>query len=145
MRQSWACLALSALAWGCGSSGTPTVAVEVSDIVKIPFHGPGGPGSEPISLTFTWTVVLHSGSSAGCDVSHITTQLVEAVSGSTLVAESDPGPGALPEEGATRFKQSQGGSYPSALYTRVWQGHTVVEVKCSGGVTQQAQTDFTIK
>jgi hypothetical protein len=145
MRQTWACLALSVVTWGCGSSGRATVAVEVSDISKMPFHGPGGAGSEPISITFTWTVVVHSSDSAGCNVGHITTRLTEAVSGSTLVAESDPSPGALPEEGTTKFKQSQGGFYSSALYDRVWQGHTVVEVKCSGGLTEQAEADFAIQ
>jgi hypothetical protein len=133
------------LTWGCGSSGRATVAAEVSDITKMPFHGPGGPGSEPISITFMWTVVVHSSGSAGCSVTRITTQLVETVSGSTLVAESDPSPGALPEEGTTKFQQSQGGFYPSALYDRVWQGHTVVEVECSGGLTEQAEADFTIR
>jgi hypothetical protein len=145
MRRTGACLALSVLTLGCGASGRPTFVVEVSDIFKMPFHGPGGPGSEPISLTFMWTVVVHSGAASGCNVGHITTQLVETVSGSTLVAESDPSPGTLPEEGTTKFKQSRGGSYPSALSDRVWQGHTVVEVNCSGGPTEHAEADFSVR
>src|SRR5262245_66321900 len=62
---------------GCGTSGEPVVTAEITSASKMPFHGPGGPGSEPMSITFTWTVVVRSAAGPECQVDRIATELSE--------------------------------------------------------------------
>ena len=76
---------------GCGGAGDPVVTVEVTSRSKMPFHGPGGPGSEPMSITFMWTVVVRSTEGPDCQVDRIATELSEPQSRTVLTAETEPG------------------------------------------------------
>jgi hypothetical protein len=134
VRRNVAALALAlSSAFGCGHAGEQVVAAEVGSVSKMPFHGPGGPGSEPMSITFSWTVVVKSTEGPDCQVDRIDTVLSELESKTVLTADTEPGEsGVLRGGGAAQFRQGQGGFFNSPLYERPWHGQTRVDVTCSG-------------
>ncbi len=133
------------LATSCGQDAKSTVSAEVVSSGKMPFHGPNGPGTEPIAITFNWTVVVEAHHGLGCTVDRITTVVSEAESGKSLMAETDPGAsGALASGERAEFPQSQGGSFHSSLYQRPWSGLTRVDVTYSDGRTERLEVAFAI-
>jgi len=134
-------LALSAVA--CTSDGPPVISAEVSLVQKMPFHGPGGPGTEPMSITFSWTVVVTARDSSDCVVRRIGTRLSEPVSGEAVEAESLPAR-TLPDGQAVEIPQQESGFFPSVLYTRPWSGVTDVEVGCPGEPSRGLQVQFAV-
>jgi hypothetical protein len=130
---------------GCGTSGEPAISAEITSASKMPFHGPGGPGSEPVSITFTWTVVVRSAEGPDCQVDRIATELSEPQSGTVLTADTEPHEGGrLRGGGAVEFPQGQGGFFNSALYSRPWNGRTQVDVTCPGRPSDHLEVVFII-
>ena len=127
----------------CGSEGTPVITGEVTSVQKMPFHGPNGPGTEPISITFRWTTVVRATGGSDCVVQSIRTQLTETQSGVTVEADIAPDQ-SLPDGQPVQFPQQQGGVFSSALYDRPWNGHSQVKVGCTGGEHQQVGVSFTV-
>jgi hypothetical protein len=129
----------------CGTAGDPVVTAEVTSGTKMPFHGPGGPGSEPVSITFMWTVVVKSSEGPDCQVDRIATELSEPESRTVLTVETEPHEsGTLPGGGTVQFPQQQGGFFDSALYPRPWNGRTRVDVTCPSRRTDQIEVAFVI-
>ena len=129
----------------CGTAGDPVVTAEITSGAKMPFHGPGGPGSEPMSITFMWTVVVKSTEGPDCQVDRIATELSEPESRTALSAETEPREsGRLRGGGTAQFPQQQGGFFNSALYSRPWNGRTRVDVTCPGSRTDQIEVRFVI-
>ncbi len=130
---------------GCGTAGDPVVTAEITAGSKMPFHGPGGPGSEPMSITFMWTVVVKSTEGFDCQVDRVATELSEPESRTVLSAETEPHEsGRLRGGGTAQFPQQQGGFFSSALYSRPWNGRTRVDVTCPSRGTDQIEVAFVI-
>jgi hypothetical protein len=135
----------AALAVGCERDADSIVSAEVVSVTKMPFHGPNGPGTEPISITFRWTVVLEAHQGPACRIDRIATELSEPVSGTVLNAETEPGSsGQLSSGQREEFAQSQSGRFDSGLYQRPWTGRTLVEVTLANGRSEQLGVEFAI-
>ncbi len=148
MKNGGNCLVLALALYapvGCGTAGDPVVTAEVTSASKMPFHGPGGPGSEPMSITFMWTVVVRSTEGPDCQVDRLATELSEPESRTVLTAETEPHEaGRLRGGGMARFPQQQGGFFNSALYSRPWNGRTRVDVTCPSRQTDHIEVAFVI-
>jgi len=140
---AFAVLVLGLCLGSCGSNGTPVITGEVTAIQKMPFHGPGGPGTEPMSITFMWTVVVRATGGSDCVVQSIQTQITETQSGEAVQADATPNQ-PLPDGQAVQFPQQQGGFFSSDLYTRPWNGQSQVEVDCTAGGHQQIAVSFNV-
>lgn len=128
---------------GCGGAAvSPVLTAEVVAAGKLPFHGPGGPDSEPISITFSWTVVVRSAQGPDCQVDRVVSELSEPQSQRVLSAATQGG--RLPGGGTAQVPQQQAGFFDSALLARPWSGHTRVDVTCPHGVTAQVEAAFTV-
>jgi hypothetical protein len=128
---------------GCESSTVPILSAAVTARSKMPFHGPGGAGSEPMSITFAWSIRLQSSDGPDCSVDRLTTTLSEPVSATSLAVTSEPHR-MLPGGGSATFEQQQAGFFSSALYSRAWNGSTRVGVSCEGGQEQELVVTFVI-
>jgi len=140
---AFAVLVLGLCLGSCGSNATPVITGEVTAIQKMPFHGPGGPGTEPMSITFMWTVVVRATGGSDCVVQSIQTQITETQSGEAVQADATPNQ-PLPDGQAVQFPQQQGGFFSSDLYTRPWNGQSQVEVDCTAGGHQQIAVSFNV-
>jgi hypothetical protein len=134
---------VSCLGLGCGGSNvSPVLTAEVVAAGKLPFHGPSGPGSEPISITFSWTVVVRSAQGPDCEVDRVMSELSEPQSQRVLSAATEGG--RLPGGGTAQVPQQQAGFFDSSLFARPWNGHTRVDVTCPHGVTAHVEAAFTV-
>lgn len=130
---------------GCGSSSSPSqvVTAEVVSASKMPFHGPGGPGSDPISITFSWTVVVRSDRGPDCRIERVISELSEPQSRQVLSATTLR-QDRLPGGGRAEVPQQQAGFLDSSLFARPWTGRTHVDVACPGGAMAAADATFTV-
>jgi hypothetical protein len=127
--------AIVVLCQACGSEGPTgashlesTVHIQVKDAVEMPFHGPAGPGSEPMSITFSWIATVSVTGGGGVTVESIETRVREARLAQPLVVSSSPS--ALVMAGqALEVRQSVGGPFESALYPGSWEGAVVVRLR----------------
>jgi hypothetical protein len=136
-------LVLALCLGSCGSNGAPVVTGEVTAVQKMPFHGPGGPGTEPMSITFMWTVVVKATGASDCVVEAIHTEIREAQSGEAVEADATPSR-VLPDGEPVELPQQQGGLFHSTLYSRPWSGQSQVTVGCAGGEHQEIGIAFTV-
>jgi hypothetical protein len=129
---------------GCNSSEPdPVVSASVGSAVKMPFHGPQGPGGDSISITFKWTVSVWAAEGPECRVTRIATEVVEPLSGKKLEVASEPGQAGLLRGGVmVELPQQHGGFFDSTLYSRRWTGRTRVDVSCEGGWAGQIEAVF---
>ena len=132
---------------GCGPVG-PTledpesrVTVAVKDTREMPFHGPGGPGSEPMSITFFWTVVVSASNGRGVAIESIETRIREPREAVPLVASSAR-TGFLTPGQDLEVVQSAGGFFSSALYPGSWDGAAAVRVRHPNGRREEINLDF---
>lgn len=140
------------LACGRESPAQPEVAADavivltIASIQEMPFHGPGGPGTEPMSITFRWTVVLTTPGGPGAMVRAIRTELRESNSETPIVAP-DPGPldrtlrAGVPLE----LPLSAAGLFNSALYPGRWEGRVSVDIVHLSGRQETLQTTFSFR
>ena len=138
------------LGWaGCGSQDPPqvadaVVAVAIRSQVEVPFHGPLGPGTEPISIDLRWTVVITATGGAECQVRAVRTLLTERSSGTARTTEGGP-LGYLPGWGTLELPQRVSGFFPSTHYPGEWTGVTTVEVLHASGRSETLSAAFTFR
>jgi hypothetical protein len=130
----------------CGSQREPdlTLAVTIHSPVEMPFHGPGGPGSEPMYIGFSWTVVVAASGDAESRIGTVRTRLTERTSGSVLTAEGGPA-GTLRGGEKVEVAQQTSGLFPSVLYPGDWTGVTTVEVSHGSGRSETLTASFTFR
>jgi hypothetical protein len=131
------CLAIA----GCGSEDEALVTVAISAPVEMPFHGPSGPGTEPMYIGFTWTVVVSAAGGPDSYVGMVRTQVTEKTSGTVLTGEDGP-LGTLSGGGRLEVKQGASGFFSSSLYPGDWTAVTTVEVTHAGGRSETVSTSF---
>jgi hypothetical protein len=134
------CLAIA----GCGSEDEALVAVAISSPMEMPFHGPGGPGTEPMYIGFTWTVVVSAAGGPDSYIGTVKTQVTERTSGTVLTDEDGP-VGTLSSGGRREVKQGVSGFFSSSLYPGDWTAVTTVEVTHAGGRSETVSTSFGFK
>jgi hypothetical protein len=109
--------------------------------MAMPFHGTNGPGREPISIAFSWTVVVTASEGASTRVAAVRTEIRERMSGTVVVRETFPARD-LPPAGELRLEEQSGGSFPSALYPGDWAGVTTVQLAHSSGASETLTAAF---
>jgi len=137
-------IGLCLAAGGCGSEDEPVVSVAISSPVEMPFHGPGGPGTEPMYIGFTWTVVVSATGGPESYIGMVRTQVTEKTSGTVLTDEDGP-LGTLSGGGRLEAKQGASGFFSSSLYPGAWTAVTTVEVTHAGGRSETLSTSFAFK
>jgi hypothetical protein len=134
-------LAGTLMACGSGGQSDAIVGVTVQAPMEMPFHGPGGPGTEPMYISFDWTVVISASEGSDGQIGTVRTLLTERVSGGVLVAEASP-MASLRGGEKVELKQQASGTFPSALYPGDWTGVTSVEVTHISGRQETVSTSF---
>ena len=134
----------------CGASvqsQDPVVSAAVRSPEEIPFHGPGGPGTEPMSISFRWTVILTASDGGEATVGLIHTQVRERQSGEILTIETGPERhgGRLPANGTLEVSQQAGGFFSSSNYPGTWDALTTVEVTYPSRKADKLELSFTFK
>ena len=131
---------------GCGSQeeADALVALAISSPVEMPFHGPIGPGTEPVYIGFTWTVVVSAAGSPESHIGMVVTRVTERTSGTVLTAEDGP-VGTLSSGGRLEVKQGASGFFASSLYPGDWTGVTTVEVSHASGRSETLTVSFAFK
>lgn len=129
---------------GCGSEDEALVSVAISSPVETPFHGPGGPGTEPMYIGFNWTVVISAGNGLDSHIGRVTTLVTEKSRGAVL-ADEDGQVGALPAGGRLEVKQGASGLFPSSHYPGEWTAVTTVEVTHASGRSETVMASFAFK
>jgi hypothetical protein len=127
----------------CGSQESPdaALALSISAPAEMPFHGPHGPGTEPIYVTFSRRVVVTVSAGTESRISLVRTRLSERASGEALTAESDPT--ATPGGGEKlELVQRASGTYPSSLYPGDWMGVTTLDVSHGSGRVETLSASF---
>jgi len=139
-----------ALIWlsACGGDPVarpdPVVTLRISQPLKMPFHGPGGPGRGPIFISFQWTVTLSSDRGREVTVLGIRTELREAISSTSLAVAVEPEALTSP----LRFweplvvPQGTAGTFASALYPGEWRGTTSVDIRHPSGRSETLRQAF---
>lgn len=130
---------------GCGSQevADAPVAVAIRSPAEMPFHGPMGPGTEPISIDLRWTVVI-TATGGECQVGAVRTQLTERTSGTVRTTEGGP-LGHLSGLGTLELPQRVSGLFPSSHYPGEWTGVTTVEVLHASGRSETLSVAFTFR
>ena len=145
---SWLLAALLCTA-ACGGDSPaqpdPAVTLAIESPLEMPFRGAGGPGAEPISISFQWTVVVSATDEV--TVLAVRTELRETASSARLEAASGPAAfnGRLSPRTNARFRQSVSAPWPSSLYPGEWRGTTSVDVLHAGGRTETVTTAFSFR
>lgn len=136
------CLAVA----GCGSQedAEALVGVAISSPVEMPFHGPSGPGTEPMYIGFSWTVVVSAAGGRESQIGMVVTRVTERTSGTVLTAEDGP-LGTLSSGGRLEARQGASGFFSSSLYPGDWTGVTTVEVLHATGRSETLTTSFAFK
>src|SRR5512145_3110076 len=135
-------LMVAALCLSCGGSAEePDIAVAVEPRLAMPFHGPNGPGSDTMSMTLRWAVVVSAESGGAAMVRSIHTVVRDERSGASIAADTAP----VSEVSAGRpYLTEQEGScfFPSTAYPGRWVGVTTVEIGYESGRTERIDTPF---
>lgn len=120
------------------------VTLTITSTQEIPFHGPAGPGTEPISISFQWTVVLTAAGGPGATVRAIRTELREPNSPSSLAVVMGPEAfsGSLRPGVPLQVVLSAAGFFSSALYPGQWQGNASVDLVHPSGRAETLQVAF---
>jgi hypothetical protein len=123
------------------------VVLTISDIREMPFHGRGGPGSEPMSITFRWTVVLATAMGPGATVRSIRADLRESSSGtSTVVPEARLPPDPFVRAGIPlEIECGTSDFFSSALYPGKWRAHVSVEIVHPSGRVETLGAAFSFR
>lgn len=131
---------------GCGSQEEPDalVGLEIRSPVEMPFHGPHGPGTEPMYIGFSWTVVVSAAGGPESRIGMVVTQVTERTSGTVLTTEDGP-VGTLSSGGRLEVKQGASGFFASSLYPGDWTGVTTVEVSHASGRSETLTASFAFK
>ena len=134
---------LAALLAACGDSLAPdsVVAVRIASPMTMPSHGINGPGTEPIRITSTWTVMVAASGSAWVRVAAVRTRLTETGSGSVRLVDTFPATDILPGREVT-LDQVSAASFPSRLYPGHWVGVTTVELLHASGTKEELTASF---
>ncbi len=147
MRSFGMALVLAVLFSGCGSEPTtgpdPVVSVSVRSATEMPFHGPGGPGSETISITFRWTVTIRAEGADGT-IGTVRTLVRDKPTGTSLsVAMGPESHGGVVKAGGTLdVAQQVGGFFAPGLYPGQWEGVAAVEVIHPSGRSETIEASF---
>jgi hypothetical protein len=137
-------LALSLARCGTDVQGQdPVISAVVVSPQEMPFHGPGGPGTSPISITFSWTMILAVSGGRQAKVGLVQTQVRERQSGEILTIETGPEKhgGLLRANGVLEVPQRVGGFFDSSLFPGSWAGFTTVEVTYPSRRTDKLVTE----
>ena len=110
----------------------------------MPFHGPGGPGTEPSYLSLTWTVAVTAAGGADSQIGIVRTRVTERVSGTVLTAEGGP-LGLLSGRGKLELPQQVSGLFASSLYPGDLTGITTVEVLHASGRSETLTAAFAFR
>jgi hypothetical protein len=145
--------ALVALAWLAGCDGDSparpdsVVSLRVASTRQMPFHGPAGPGMEPMSISFQWTVTLTAAGGPGVTILAIRTELREPGFAGRLEVATGPEAfnGHLGPGGTLLVPQSSGGFFSSALYPGQWEGTASVDVLHPNGRAETIETAFSFR
>ncbi len=145
--------ALLALIWLTGCDGdSPAqpdslVTLAVTSGKEMPFHGPAGPGTEPMSITFQWTVALTVAGGPGVTVRAIRTELREPNYAGRLSVATGPEAfnGRISPGGILLVPQSSSGLFSSALYPGQWEANASVDVLHPNGKAETLQTAFSFR
>ncbi len=138
-------LALSLARCGTDAQGRdPVITAVVGSTQEMPFHGPGGPGSEPMSITFRWTVLLTATDGGETRVGLVHTRIRERQSGEVLTVETGPEKhgGRLRPNSTLEVAQQAGGFFSSSLYPGSWDAVTTVEVTYPSGRADRLDVPF---
>jgi hypothetical protein len=125
----------------------PVVTLTIAQPRQMPFHGSGGPGTEPISISFEWTVGLSSTGGREVTVVAIRTELRESVSSASLAVAAGPEnvPHPLRSWEPVVVPQRISGAFSSALYPGQWQGTTSVEIVHPSGRSETLRSTFSFR
>lgn len=137
-------IGLCLAAGGCGSGDEPLVRVAITSPIEMPFHGPGGPGTEPMYIGFTWTVVVSASGGPGSYIGMVRTQVTEKASGVAMADEDGP-LGSLSGGGKLEVEQGASGFFSSSLYPGDWTAVATVEVRHADGRSETVSTSSTFK
>ncbi len=146
----WPPVCLAALVGLVGAGCMPdegtdrVVAVAIRSPVEMPFHGPNGPGTEPIYIDFSWTVVVTTSGLRDLRAGLARTRLTEAATGVVLTTEDGP-LGTVPSGGEVELRQHASGVFPSSRYPGDWRGVTTVEISGTGGRSETLTASFTFR
>lgn len=123
------------------------VTLTITSAREIPFHGPAGPGTEPISISFQWTVVLTTAGGPGATVRAIRTELRESNGPSSLAVATGPEAfnGSLRPGVPLQVVQSAAGFFNSALYPGQWQGNASADIVHPSGRAETLQGAFSFR
>ncbi len=146
MKRSLVLAAASLAAWSCGAPSQPdtVVALTIASPSQMPFHGPHGPGTEPMYIAFNWTVVLTASGGGNDDVGMVRTRLVDSLSGTVLNTENGP-LGSLAGRGRLELPQQAGRFFPSSLYPGDWSGTTTAEILHRDGRSETLTATFSFR
>jgi hypothetical protein len=136
-------IGLCLAAAGCGSqeAAEAPVGLAISSPFEFPFHGPHGPGTDPIYIGFSWTVVVSAGAGPESRIGMVVTRVTERTSGAALTTEDGP-LGTLSGGGRLEVEQETSGFFPSSLYPGDWTAVTTVEVTHASGRSETVSTSF---
>lgn len=133
---------VAALCLGCGGSAVdPTISVAVEPQVPMPFHGPNGPGSDTMSMSLRWAVVVTAGAGSAAVVRSIHTVIRDEKSGVSVSADEAPG-SAVSEGHPLRAEQLGSCYFPSTAYPGRWLGVTTVEITHESGKVERLDASF---
>ncbi len=139
-------MGLCLAATGCGSQeeAEAPLGLAIKSPFEFPFHGPNGPGTEPIYIGFSWTVVVSAGGGPESRIGMVVTKLTERTSGAVLTTEDGP-LGTLSSGGSLEAKQETFGFFSSSLYPGDWTAITTVEVSYASGRSETLTASFAFR
>lgn len=140
----WMGLCLAAAGCGSQEETEAPVALAISSPFEFPFHGPNGPGTEPIYIGFTWTVVVSAGGGPESRIGMVVTRLTERTSGAVLTTEDGP-LGTLSGGGRLDVEQETSGFFSFSHYPGDWTAVTTVEVSHATGRSETLTASFAFR
>jgi len=135
-------IALSLLACGPAVAPDAVIAVRVVSPTIMPFHGPSGPGTEPIFIAFRWTVVITASPGTTSRVAVVRTELTERHSGTVMALTTFPASDSLAGGGELQLAEATSGVFPSSLYPGDWAGVTTAQVSHASGAAETVTASF---
>ena len=119
--------------------------LSVKSAQEMPFHGPSGPGTEPMSISFRWIVVLVASAGSGASMGAIHTTLQDSLSSNTLVAAT-ASTGLFLAPGVPReVSQGASGFFNSAQYPGDWHATVSATVVYPSGRSETLLATFAFR